>query len=402
MRVKERLDLLLDEGVIQRVIRPLMAGKEAEVFLVMHEGAERVAKLYKTAAHRSFKHRSTYTEGRKVRSTRATRAMKKHSEFGREQEEEAWKAAEVDCIYRLRGAGVRVPEPFVYVEGVLIMELISDAEGQPARRLADINPSKEEALELFHVLLGDVVKMLLAGVVHGDLSDFNILMAEDGPVIIDFPQAVDPAHNNNAKTLLIRDVDNLTQFLGRWAPSLRGTRYGKEMWALYERNELTVDTRLTGKFKGSSRKADTRALLEEIAAATEEENRRRAARGQQPAVMEMDARSREEREAQARREAHQALARIKAEREAEEQAEQRRQAAQATPKKSKRRRPKKRPAPGAQPRRGAAASPGRAPAKAQAKPASKPSSGSGGGEPSPPRRRRRRRPRNPAGGGGKS
>ena len=301
-----------------------MAGKEAEVFLVVHEGEVRVAKLYKEAAHRSFKHRSAYTEGRKVRNSRSARAMEKRSGFGRQEEEDAWKAAEVECIYRLREAGVRVPEPYVFAEGVLIMELIAEDNGEPARRLVDLTPTPAEAERMFHFLLREVVKMLLAGVVHGDLSDFNILMSADGPVIIDFPQAVDPAHNNNAKKLLIRDVDNLTWFLGRWARSLRGTRYGKEMWQLYERNELTSETKLTGRFKGSNKKADTRSLLDEIAAATAEENRRRESLGLRPTPSVEDTRSSEERTADARRKAREQVAAIRARREAEEAAEKKR------------------------------------------------------------------------------
>ncbi|MED5369725.1 MAG: PA4780 family RIO1-like protein kinase [Myxococcota bacterium] len=279
MRANERLGLLLDQGAIQEVVRPLMAGKEAEVYLVVSDDELRVAKLYKSANHRSFKHRAEYTEGRKTRNTRSQRAMSRRSRFGREQEEEAWRNAEVDTIYRLNAAGVRVPEPYDFVEGVLIMELIKGADGGPAPRLCDVELSKKQARELFHILLKDVQRMLCAGVVHGDLSDFNVLLSPEEPVIIDFPQAVDPAHNRNAKKLLIRDVKNLTLFLSRWEPRLRKTRYAEEMWDLYEKNDLTPYTELTGKFRGSDHKANVQSVLDEIAAAARADFQRRVALG---------------------------------------------------------------------------------------------------------------------------
>ena len=279
MRAQERLEVLLEQGAIQEIIRPLMSGKEAEVYLVLSDDEIRVAKIYKTANNRSFKHRAEYTEGRKVRNSRSQRAMGSRSRFGKEQEEAAWRNAEVDVIYRLTAAGVRVPEPYVFIDGVLVMELIQDFDGEPAPRLCDVELDPEEAMSVFKILLKDVVRMLCAGVVHGDLSDFNVLMSPEGPVIIDFPQAVDPAHNRNAQKLLIRDVKNLTSFLSRWAPSLKKTRYAEEMWALYEKNDLDPDTVLTGKFKGSSRKADTQSVLDEIAASARAEYQRRVALG---------------------------------------------------------------------------------------------------------------------------
>ncbi len=279
MRAQERLEVLLEQGAIQEVLRPLMSGKEAEVYLVVSDDEIRVAKIYKTANNRSFKHRAEYTEGRKVRNSRSQRAMSSRSRFGREQEEAAWRNAEVDVIYRLSAAGVRVPEPYVFIDGVLVMELIQDFDGGPAPRLCDVELSPDEAMYVFKTLLKDVQRMLCAGVVHGDLSDFNVLMSPEGPVIIDFPQAVDPAHNRNAKKLLIRDVKNLTSFLSRWAPSLKKTRYAEEMWALYEKNDLDPHTELTGKYKGSSRKANTQSVLDEIAAAARAEYQRRVALG---------------------------------------------------------------------------------------------------------------------------
>ena len=265
MRVPERLETLLERGIIDDVIRPLQSGKEAAVYVVVADGEERVAKVYKEADHRSFKHRSAYAEGRKVRNTRQQRAMAKKSRYGREELEAAWRDAEVDAIYRCRAAGVRVPEPHAYVDGVLVMEMVTGPGGLPAPRLVDVSFHPQEARAIFDQVLREVVKMLCAGVVHGDLSDFNILMGQDGPVLIDFPQWLDAAHNRNARRMLIRDVDNLQRFLGRYARALRGRRFGSEMWQLFERNELRPDTVLTG--KGGRRKKpkeDPYALLREI------------------------------------------------------------------------------------------------------------------------------------------
>lgn len=271
MRVPERLEPLLDHGVIEEVLRPLMSGKEADVYVVRAGGYLRVAKVYKNAQFRSFQHRAEYTEGRRVRSSREQRAMnKRSSRHGRAKTEEAWQSTEVDAIYRLRSAGVRVPEPIAFSEGVLVMELITGPDGEAAPRLVDLSFRADEAFALFHVLLREVVKMLCAGVVHADLSDFNILMSSDGPVVIDFPQVVDPAANQSAGKLLKRDVANLTSFLARYAPQLRGTQYGPEMWDLYERSELDPDTELTGKFVGSTKKAEVNSLLEDILELEEE------------------------------------------------------------------------------------------------------------------------------------
>jgi RIO kinase 1 len=214
-----------------------------------------------------------------VRSSREQRAINKGSRFGRARIEEAWGGAEVTSIQRARAAGVRVPMPHDFVEGVLVMELVKGEGGDPAPRMVDIDFSPEEAKQVFHILLREVVKMLCIGIVHADLSDFNVLMAADGPVIIDFPQAVDPASNQNARKLLIRDVANLTNFLGRYSPELRGTEYGPEMWALYERSELEPDTELTGRYSSGKKKADVSSLLEEILLVEEEARERREALG---------------------------------------------------------------------------------------------------------------------------
>ncbi|MFH1465743.1 MAG: PA4780 family RIO1-like protein kinase [Pseudomonadota bacterium] len=283
MRTPERLLPLIEQGIIEEVLMPLQAGKEAEVFLVRSGGETRVAKVYKELGSRGFRSRADYLDGRQVRSSRSQRAIDKRSAFGRREEEDAWHNAEVDALYRIRGLGVRVPEPFHFVDGVLVMELVCDEEGRPAPRLADRTLQRAEAQEVFHRLLREVVKMLCGGLIHADLSDFNVLMGRDGPVLIDFPQAVDPAVNNNARRMLIRDVNNLTRILGRYAPQLRRMRYGEEMWALYEQGELTPDTPLTGTYRGSSVQADTEALLAEIADIEREARERREALGLPPA-----------------------------------------------------------------------------------------------------------------------
>ncbi len=282
MRVPERLEPLLEHGVIEEVLRPLMSGKEAEVFLVLSGGEERVAKVYKDAQFRSFKQRADYTEGRTVRNSREQRAINKRSRHGRAKTEDAWRSAEVDAIYLLRDVGVRVPEPHSFIEGVFVMELVKGEDGGPAPRLVDVQFTAQEATEVFHILLRDVVKMLCAGIIHADLSDYNVLMSPTGPVIIDFPQAVDPARNQSARKLLLRDVKNITSFLGRYAPKLLRTKYGPEMWDLYERSELEPDTELTGKYAPSQAKAEISSLLADMLALEEEAQERREAAGLPP------------------------------------------------------------------------------------------------------------------------
>jgi RIO kinase 1 len=279
MRIPSSLTSLADEGIIEEVVRPLMSGKEAEVFLVRSGGELRVAKVYKEAQDRTFKNRAEYTEGRKVRNSRDQRAINKRSRHGRAQDEAAWRSTEVDMIYRLRGAGVRVPIPYHFIDGVLIMELITDADGNPAPRLAEVSLNPDEAVRVFDRLLAEAVRMLCAGVVHGDLSDFNVLMGADGPVVIDLPQAVDASSNQNARKLLLRDVDNLQRFLSRFAPNRQPRPYAQEMWELYSCSELTPDTRLSGRFRASSKRADTAAVLELIGEADHDERRRRETQG---------------------------------------------------------------------------------------------------------------------------
>ena len=279
MRIPERLVPLFEEGIIDEVVRPLMSGKEAQIYLVVSEGELRVAKVYKEANQRSFKHRADYTEGRRTRNTRDQRAMNRRSKHGRAKVEAAWRNAEADYIYRLQAAGVRVPQPYAFVEGVLVMELVEDVDGSPAPRLVDLQLEPDEAEEIFFIVLQQAQLMLCAGVVHGDLSDFNVLVGRDGPVLIDFPQAVDSAHNRNARRLLIRDINNLVSFLARFADKLRGRRYGEEMWDLYERGMLGPDTELTGNYCPPESEDKTDLLLEELRALELEHQARREALG---------------------------------------------------------------------------------------------------------------------------
>ena len=264
MKTPQRLAPLLEDGLIDDVVRQLMSGKEATVYVVRCGDEVRCAKVYKEANKRSFRQSVDYTEGRKVKNSRQGRAMAKGSKFGRESQEAAWQSAEVDALYRLANAGVRVPEPYNFYEGVLLMELVVDANGNAAPRLNDITLSADEARVHHQSLIKQVVRMLCAGIVHGDLSEFNILMSADGPVIIDLPQAVDAAGNNNARTLLERDVSNLSDYFGRFAPELLTTEYGKEIWALYAHGDLTLDTQLTGRFRQTNKPVDLKSVMREI------------------------------------------------------------------------------------------------------------------------------------------
>lgn len=252
-----------------------MSGKEATVYVVRSGDDIRCAKVYKEADKRSFKQAVLYQEGRKVRNSRRARAMEKGSKFGRDQMEEAWQSAEVDALYRLADAGVRVPIPYGCFDGVLLMELVTDAEGNVAPRLNDVTLSAEKAIRDHNLVMTYVKRMLCAGLVHGDLSEFNVLVDSEGPVIIDLPQAVDAAANNHAKWMLARDINNMTQYYGQYAPELLKTQYAKEMWALFEAGDLKPDTQLTGEFTEVLAEADVGSVLEEIQAAYEEAQERK-------------------------------------------------------------------------------------------------------------------------------
>jgi RIO kinase 1 len=275
MKIPKSIQHLVRDGLVDEVLRPLKSGKEAAVYVVMSEGEIRCAKVYKEVTQRGFHTQAQYQEGRKVRNSRQARAMEKKSRYGREQQEKVWQTAEVDALYRLTEAGIRVPKPYNFVEGVLLMELVTDAHGNAAPRLNDVELTEAEALEYHGILIKAVVKMLCIGLIHGDLSEFNILVDSQGPVIIDLPQAVNAAANNNAGRMLERDVDNLTSYFGRFAPQLRATDYGKEIWKLYQSGDLHPEVQLTGKFKRSEKIADVRSVMKEIDDAREEAIRRR-------------------------------------------------------------------------------------------------------------------------------
>ena len=275
MKVPTRLQPLVEDGVIDEVISALMSGKEADVFVVRCGDEIRCAKIYKDARKRGFKKAAAYTEGRKVRSGRRARAMEKGSRYGRQQQEETWQNAEVDALYRLAAAGVRVPEPFGCTDGVMVMELVTDDEGNIAPQLDEVVLTPEQAREDHALMMHYVMLMLNEGLIHGDLSQFNVLVDSYGPVIIDLPQAVDAAANNNARAMLKRDVDNMTRYYGQFAPELNHTHYAEELWALYEAGELSEDTELTGQFEVDESAADVDGVMEEIAAILAEEEERK-------------------------------------------------------------------------------------------------------------------------------
>ena len=285
MKPPPRLQSLVEEGLIDTVVRQLMSGKEAMVFVVRIGDETRCAKIYKEATNRSFRQAVDYTENRKVKNSRSARAMAKGSKFGRQEQEAAWQSAEVDALYRLAAAGVRVPQPYNFHDGVLLMELVTDADGDAAPRLNDVAFTHAQALAHHATLIAEVVSMLCAGVVHGDLSEFNILLAHtpgvdgaegfDAPVIIDLPQAVDAAGNNHAQRMLLRDVGNLRDFFGQFAPELLTTDYGPEMWSLYQSGLLSNETVLTGRYTRTQADVDVGSLMREIDDARAEEAARR-------------------------------------------------------------------------------------------------------------------------------
>jgi RIO kinase 1 len=290
MKAPPRLQALVEEGLIDSVVRQLMSGKEAMVFVVRCGDETRCAKIYKEANNRSFRQAVDYTENRKVKNSRQARAMAKGTKFGREAQEAAWQSAEVDALYRLAAAGVRVPTPYNFFDGVLLMELATDAHGDAAPRLNDVRFTPEQARQHHATLVAEVVRMLCAGVVHGDLSEFNILLAHSGPgegdgdgdgdgtdfpVIIDLPQAVDAAGNNHAPRMLLRDVANLRDFFGQFAPELRRTQYGPEIWSLYQSGLLSNDTVLTGRYTPTHADVDLASIMREIDDARDEDAARR-------------------------------------------------------------------------------------------------------------------------------
>ncbi|MEZ8080907.1 PA4780 family RIO1-like protein kinase [Enterovibrio norvegicus] len=278
MKIPARLLPLVEDGMVDEVISQLMSGKEASVYVVSSGGRICCAKVYKEIDQRSFKQAVAYREGRKVKDSRRARAMAKGSKYGRDEQEKVWQNAEVDALYALSQAGVRVPQPYGCFDGVLLMELVTDDKGSVAPRLNDVTLSHEQALRDHAQIITDVTRMLCAGIVHGDLSEFNVLVDHLGPVIIDLPQAVDASANNNAKWMLERDVNNMTNYYGQYAPELIGTQYAKEMWALYEAGDLTPNTELTGIFVDDGGDADVDGLMAEINAVMEEARLRKERR----------------------------------------------------------------------------------------------------------------------------
>jgi len=280
--VPESLVSLVERGIIETVVRPLAGGKEAEVYLVLAQGEQHVAKVYKDADNRSFKHRAEYVEGRRGRNTRDQRAIDKRSQHGKTLQEDAWRSLEAKVIYCLYRAGIRVPEPVAYVDNVLVMELVTDGQGEPAPKLAELRLEKAQAEQMLETLIREVIRMLCAGWVHSDLSEFNILASANGPVIIDFPEAVDSARNRNACKLLIRDVGNLLRFFGRFSPRLRSLRYGEQIWELYDKGQLTPDVDLDVAFEPPDGETELSSLLAEIEATEREYLERREALGLPP------------------------------------------------------------------------------------------------------------------------
>jgi RIO kinase 1 len=270
LKTPKRLQPLVEEGLIDEVVRQLMSGKEAVVYVVRCGTEARCAKVYKEANRRGFRQAALYQEGRKVKNSRQARAMQKGTRYGRQAQEEAWQSVEVDTLYRLAAAGVRVPKPHGFFQGVVLMDLLTDSNGHAAPRLNDVDLTEGEAVGYHQLLVGEIQKMLCAGIIHGDLSEYNVLLDQNGPVIIDLPQAVDAASNNNAAMMLKRDVENMRTYFGRFAPALLASRYGDEIWSLYQKGELTPETVLTGHFRSAPVRPDVRGILEEIDAVRDE------------------------------------------------------------------------------------------------------------------------------------
>jgi RIO kinase 1 len=278
MKIPSALQPLIDDGVIDEVIRSLKSGKEATVYLVRSGAHTRCAKVYRNMAQRSFQRRAQYQEGRQVRGSRQARAIRKSTRFGRKEQEASWKNAEVDALYKLVAAGVRVPKPYGYFNDTLLMELVTDAAGDPAPRLSEVDLTPGTAREYHHFLIQQIVRMLSIGLIHGDLSGFNVLVGPDGPVIIDLPQAVNAAGNNGARAMLERDVNNIRGTLGRFAPELLATEFAREMWAQFAQGELTGDSKLTGVFARDEATADADGVLVAVEDAREEALRRELGR----------------------------------------------------------------------------------------------------------------------------
>ncbi|MCX7182605.1 MAG: serine protein kinase RIO [Nitrosospira sp.] len=282
MKIPGRIEPLVREGFVSEVIRQLMSGKEATVYVVRCGTEICCAKVYKEANKRSFRQSVNYTEGRKTKNSRRARAIEKGTSYGRKAQEEAWQNAEVDALYQLAAAGVRVPKPYNFYEGVLLMELITDNEGNAAPRLNDLILTAELSREYHHALIVEVIRMLCTGMVHGDLSEYNVLVDSKGVVIIDFPQVINAAANNQARDMLLRDVNNLAIYFGRFAPELLSTNYGMEMWSLYQSNKLHPDSLLTGHFECIEKPVNLNGVMREINDTLKEERARQLYRTLNP------------------------------------------------------------------------------------------------------------------------
>lgn len=282
MKIPGRIEPLVREGFVSEVIRQLMSGKEATVYVVRCGTEICCAKVYKEANKRSFRQSVNYTEGRKTKNSRRARAIEKGTSYGRKAQEEAWQNAEVDALYQLAAAGVRVPKPYNFYEGVLLMELITDNEGNAAPRLNDLILTAELSREYHHALIVEVIRMLCTGMVHGDLSEYNVLVDSKGVVIIDFPQVINAAANNQARDMLLRDVNNLAIYFGRFAPELLSTNYGMEMWSLYQSNKLHPDSLLTGHFECIEKPVNLNGVMREINDTLKEEKARQLYRTLNP------------------------------------------------------------------------------------------------------------------------
>jgi RIO kinase 1 len=278
MKIPKGLQPLIEDGLIDAVVRRLQGGKEASVYIVRRAEQTLCAKVYKEAEHRGFHKLAQYQEGRKARGSRDARAMGKHGRYGRKVQESEWKNAEITALYQLANAGVRVPRPQGVHEGVLLMELIVDAHGNPAPRLNEVEMTAEQARSWHGFMIAQIVLMLCSGLIHGDLSEYNVLVDADGPVIIDLPQAVNASGNNNAFRMLERDVNNMRASFARAAPELLESEYALEIWHVYESGELKPDSALSGRFKRADGAVDVAAVLDTIEAEREQAEARERGR----------------------------------------------------------------------------------------------------------------------------
>jgi RIO kinase 1 len=278
VKIPAGLQSLVEDGKVDAVLRQLKSGKEASVYMVTCGNQVRCAKVYKEAQRRGFHKLAEYQEGRKARGSRDARAIARRGRHGREVQEAEWKNAEVTALYRLANAGVRVPTPHGVYDGVLLMELVADLHGNPAPRLNEVKMTPEQARLWHRFMIKQIVAMLCVGLIHGDLSEYNVLLSAGGPVIIDLPQAVNAASNNNAFRMFERDVNNMRTAFARAAPELLQTEYAHEIWTLYQATELKPDSALTGSFVHKRAKADLRAVFDQIEDARREAEARQRGR----------------------------------------------------------------------------------------------------------------------------